>query len=300
MRGIARVTFARKAFRRRANPLYQRLSFSQKGRFHRYFAKAFTAEPSSVEPGRWPVEFAGRAVTLPLRRERMWLDWDNALSIAGHDIEVKLTYAKCLRSANPPELFVDIGANYGMHSLLFLVHGIDVITFEPNADCHADFRMICAQNGVTPRIEGVALGELSGEVELVYPENETWLGTVQPTAALKPEQNLRVQRVPQRTLDDYWPEFGRRRMLLKADTEGNELQVLRGGLQTLEKSRPLIIFESFQGGDRRQLYELLTEKRYAVALLPWDPDRPSAFLDLPGFLASASENFIAVPRASGP
>ncbi|CAA9891487.1 conserved hypothetical protein [Candidatus Methylobacter favarea] len=77
---------------------------------------------------------------MPLTSERFWLDWDTAVSITGHDIEIKQTYEALIGSSEPPELFIDIGANYGTHSLLFLVHQIKTITFEPNASCHDFFQ----------------------------------------------------------------------------------------------------------------------------------------------------------------
>jgi len=240
---------------------------------------------------------------MPLRSERMWLDWDNALSIVGHDVEIKRTYDSCLRSAEPPEVFLDIGANYGLHSVLFLAHGVEAITFEPNPSCHENFREICDRNGLTGRIEGVALGDQPGEVDLAYPERETWLGTIHPgrpgesNGAPDAGAGLHVQRVPLKTLDDYIGELGGQRVLMKVDTEGSEYGVLSGGTETLEKVRPLIIFESFADADadRRRMYELLEARGYRIASLPWRSELPSLVLDEAGFIASRAENFIATP-----
>ena len=40
------------------------------------------------------------------------------VSIVGHDIEVKETYAALIASDHRPTLFLDVGANYGLHSIL--------------------------------------------------------------------------------------------------------------------------------------------------------------------------------------
>lgn len=283
------------------NRRYRRWSPAGKRRFHRYFAKSFTSGASRIEPGAWPVEFAGRTISMPLRPDRMWLDWDNALSIVGHDIEVKQTYAASLRSANPPTVFVDVGANYGLHSILFLSHGVEAITFEPNPACHEDFRVICESNGLTGRIEGVALGGHQGEVQLIYPERETWLGTVSSGSRPEPEgeagssDGFHSQQVQQRTLDDYLGDLVDRRVLIKVDTEGSEHEVLAGAVRTLETVRPPIIFESLPDADRHALYGLLESCGYGVVPLPWDPGRPSSFLSERVFVASTAENFAAVP-----
>jgi FkbM family methyltransferase len=200
-------------------------------------------------------------------------------------------------------VFLDIGANYGLHSVLFLAHGVEAITFEPNPSCHEGFREICDRNGLTGRIEGVAIGDQPGEVDLVYPERETWLGTIhsgrpsESNGAPDVGDGLHVQRVPLKALDDYVGELDGRRVLMKIDTEGSEYGVLSGGSETLETVRPLIIFESFADADadRRRMHELLEARGYGIASLPWRSELPSPVLDEAAFIVSRAENFIATP-----
>ena len=304
LQAVGRVVLATASHRERLNRRYRGWSLDGQARFYHYFAKSFREGSADAEPGSWTVEFAGRTITVPLRPERMWLDWDHALSIVGQDVEIKRTYDACLRSAEPPEVFLDIGANYGLHSVLFLAHGVEAIAFEPNPSCHQDFREICDRNGLAGRIEGVALGDRPGEVDLVYPERETWLGTIHPgwfeeSIGAGDADEVRVQRVPRKTLDDYLGELGGRRVLMKVDTEGSEYEVLSGGAETLETLRPLTIFESFAdaGPDRRELHALLQARGYDIASLPWRPELPSPALDEAAFIANPAVNFIATPRA---
>lgn len=244
------------------------------------------------------MEFLGQQIQLPLRREWFWLDWDSAVSIVGHDIEVKESYASLISSPKPPELFVDIGANYGTHSLLFLVHKIDAITFEPNISCHEYFQEICALNGVEPRIEGVALGHCNSYVELWYPDGDTWLGSTDASVKrkLEVEHKLTIQRVEQKIVDDYLAEFGNRRILIKIDTEGNEYQILQGARNTLQRNRPMVIFESWRGEGRRKVFDLFISHDYRIAHLPWIQDKPVHLSDLTKFLDSPATNFMAVPE----
>jgi FkbM family methyltransferase len=282
------------------NRTYQRWSLTGKARFHRYFADAFRDHDRRVEPGEWPIEFVGKRVRMMLRKDRMWLDWDSALSIAGYDVHVKVTYAHCLGSDQPPEVFFDAGANYGLHSLLFLAHDVETVTFEPNPECHDDFRALCELNGLSPRLEAVALGDRPGDALLAYPERETWLGTTRPDHPPEPETltpgELRHVQVPRRTLDNYRELIAGRRGLVKIDTEGTEDEVLAGGSRMLEIDRPLVIFESLAGPDRPRLSSLLTEAGYGIGALPWDPGNPGPHLDEGAFLRSTDQNFIAVPR----
>lgn len=295
---LGRRAFSRKRFREWLNHRYRDWSFPAQRRFYRLFAKAFRDGSDKVAPGEWHVDFAGRTITLPLRAERMWLDWDNALSLLGHDTEVKQTYAAILRSASAPVMFVDIGANYGLHSLMFLVHGVKTLAFEPNPECHADFELLCAANRVATQLEGVALGAQPGEVELLYPERDTWLGVVRQEPPDAADPTLSVLRVRRAILDDYLDRFPSSSVLIKVDTEGSEHDVLSGGRRTLRTVRPLVIFESLRDDRRVRLYDLLTESDYAIANLPWDPRRPHEKLSAAAFTASRAENFIAIPLST--
>jgi FkbM family methyltransferase len=176
----------------------------------------------------WKIVFEGKTILMPLTPERFWLDWDSAVSIVGNDVEVKDTYAALIQSRDAPELFIDIGANYGTHSLLFLVHGIETLSFEPNRSCHDYFRRVCELNRVVPTLETVALGDRVDCVELSYPERDTWLGSTDAEVVkrLVAGQALVTQAVQQKMLDEYLEKIRNKRTLIKLDTEGNELTVL--------------------------------------------------------------------------
>jgi FkbM family methyltransferase len=229
--------------------------------------------------------------------ERMWLDWDCALSIVGHDVEVKQTYAAILTSKRRPNLFVDIGANYGTHSLLFLSHNIETLSFEPNPSCHSYLRETCRLNALTPRLEECALGATPGTVELWYPETDTWLGSTDKDAQhdLQQKYLTTVRTVPQKTLDDFLASFVGRNVLVKIDTEGAEYQVLLGASRTLKEIRPCVIFESLGSDDRTKLYGLFVSHSYSVAHLPLFPDEDPHLLGVEQFCESRSSNFVAIP-----
>ena len=147
-------------------------------RYHRRFTEIFE-QGAPLVAGEWTVDFLGRTLRLPLRPAHGGVDWASALAIIGHDIEVKTTYERLsLASAERPEIFLDVGANYGTHSILFASQGVRTISFEPNPECRDYQRIACEWNRLDIQWEPVAIGDHDGEVELVYPRGKTWLGSI--------------------------------------------------------------------------------------------------------------------------
>jgi hypothetical protein len=165
-RHFMRLVAAKTAPRSLLNQYYSLLDDEAKSRFHARYAKIFRNDGVSLAPGEWLIHFADQKIRLPLRPSWSWLDWDYAVSVLGHDIEVKKTYAALLKSNQRPALFLDVGANYGTHSVLFLSVGIPIIAFEPNQTCLSYFKTICELNGFAGRWERVAVGNGTGYVEL--------------------------------------------------------------------------------------------------------------------------------------
>jgi FkbM family methyltransferase len=289
---------AKRSTRDRLNRWYNRLDEDAKNRFHFRYAKIFRDHTVPIEQGEWAIPFLGRSIKLPLRPEVAWLDWDNAVSIIGHDLEIKQTYAALLQGQPRPTLFIDIGANYGMHSTLFLSAGIPVLAFEPNPACAACFQAVCALNGFSARREAVAIGNTVGTVELVYPERETWLGSVAKDVVteLRERGNISVQVTPMKRLDDYLGDIPDGNIVIKIDVEGLELDVLSGGEQVISKHKPVIIFESNDGRLRPGLLRAFNRLNYIVHALPWLPSRRAAALNPEAFVSSKSHNFIAINR----
>jgi FkbM family methyltransferase len=232
---------------------------------------------------------------LPLTHGTIFLYWAIALSILGHDIDVKRAYFRAITSpVDRPDLFIDIGANTGTHSILFLVHGIDTICFEPNASCRQTLAALCEANGVLPRIEPYCLGARHAAVNLAFPARETWLGSVKPNVieGLQTREDLIVHSVEQRMLDDYLPELSAyQKLLIKIDVEGAESDVLRGAAKLIEKFQPTLILEA--NGDRGELFTVMQDHLgYALMALP--DRRP---LNREEFLSAPAPNFMAKPRS---
>jgi FkbM family methyltransferase len=300
-RGIVR-SFASKAGPRKIlNRYYDLLSDEEKARFHERYSKLYRENGNRLATGEWHVRFLDKRIQLPLRSSWSWLDWDSALSIIGHDNEVKQTYAALIASDERPGIFLDVGANYGTHSVLFLAAGIPVIAFEPNLSCYPHFKTICELNGLSGWWEQVAIGDKVGQIELAYPEKDTWLGSVHlDRARLQNSGKVVTQQVSLRTLDYYLHDIPQDKILIKIDVEGYEREVIRGASRLFKDRKPKLIFENYNTSTRTDLFELLQESGHHIHELPYRPDEPSPSLRINEFLASKMTNFIAVvPRIHG-
>ncbi|MEI6320648.1 MAG: FkbM family methyltransferase [Pseudomonadota bacterium] len=284
--------------RKALNAVYLSLNTKLKTQFHSIFAKIFRDGHYRVEQGLWRVKFRAKDILLPLGSEQIWLEWDVAVSIVGHDTEVKEAYRSLLDSADRPDVFIDVGTNYGTHSLLFLVHGIEAISFEPNSSCHAYFQRLCRVNGVEPNLQHVALGESEGELDLSYPLRDTWLGStdVKVKNRLADKGELVSERVEQRKLDSYLPQLIGKRALIKIDTEGNEISVLLGAKEVLQRVKPKVIFESWDASGRAALFDFFDLREYEIHSLWVKPDPSKQALAAESFMQSSAQNFIAIPR----
>lgn len=241
--------------------------------------------------GRWTVDFAGRHIVLPL--SHAFSDaWLAAIGFHGYDSEVHALYEALVLSPRPPRVVFDVGASYGLHALRFLVHGARVVAFEPNPECHRWFRALCAANGVACELEPVAVGDRPDRAVLAFPEGRTYLGTVVPDVrGAWRGAAVRTLTVPQVALDAVVAKLGVVPDLVKIDTEGAELAVLRGAVDILRIAQPTVVFEAWHDVEvRRQLWAILDGHGYAIA--PVDGSVPRR-LTQAGFAGAQATNFVA-------
>lgn len=158
-------------------------------------------------------------------------------------------------------LAVDAGANVGNHTLwLAAVCGLDVIAVEP-----IDFERLEANvelNGLEQHVDvwRCALGDR------VCTAGDAGKGRVRGDG-----------EIPVRRLDDKIP-FDRHVALLKVDVEGMEAEVLRGGLETIKRCRPVIYAEAWDAAAHARVAEILEPLEYehvntfgATPLEEWEP-----------------------------
>ena len=266
--------------------------------YHRS-AKIFRGHDGRFKTGVWDIDVPPFRLRMPLRPEQAWLDWDTALSALGHDAEIKDFYASILTSDLRPDLFCDIGANYGVHTFLMRSAGVPALAFEPNPACAEYFHRLEQLNGFDDvRREPIALGDFTGTARLTFPETETWLGTIHMADDLvPPEVSGATIETPVKRLDDLAIEA--ERCLVKIDAEGSELRVIRGGRRFLADCSAFVVFESNRAEDRAELFDEFTRLGFSIEGLPMPDIQRSQSLARDAFLAAPGVNFVARNLASG-
>jgi FkbM family methyltransferase len=151
----------------------------------------------------------------------------------------------------PDSVVIDVGANFGTMTLQFarLCPQGRVFSFEPTHYALARLRRNLALNpDLASRVEVinsfvtkrsgnnpslVAYSSWRVDGQRVGNEHPVHLGTPRST-----------EGVPGISLDDFCARRNLRRLdLIKIDTDGHELEVLRGAAGTIERHRPIVLFE---------------------------------------------------------
>lgn len=161
------------------------------------------------------------------------------------DVPVQLAIREALR---PGDVFVDVGANIGVLTLLG-ARGVGVrgtvIALEPNPDVFPRLEAHVRDNGLTQvRLRRSALGDAAGVRTLsVPPTGNTGAGTL---GVLPPRHGGRVlasYKVEVEVGDEALGDAPDAPMLIKIDVEGHEPNVLRGLTRTIEARRPAVVIE---------------------------------------------------------
>lgn len=169
----------------------------------------------------------------------------------------------------PDDLFVDIGAHWGIMSLSAATRypgRVEVLAVEPHPLNVNQLMQSVAINGLGQTIEIVAAaaGDRATTARLAF--NST-MGHSLLESPIRSAAALHL-RVPVMTVDQLIaerPDLAGRRIVMKIDVEGFEAQVLAGARQTLESGRvALLVWE--RGNDYREP-ERREEVEQAIAWL---------------------------------
>jgi FkbM family methyltransferase len=131
-----------------------------------------------------------------------------------------------LHLLRPHELFVDVGANVGVYTILAAAAaGADVVCFEPQDAAFAALQKNIRLNKVGPRVRALKAAAAAADGSLWLSEPR---GPETRVARAGDERHAEVQAV---TL--VGALGGRAPRLIKVDVEGFEIEVLRGAGRTL-------------------------------------------------------------------
>lgn len=180
--------------------------------------------------------------------------------------------------ANPGELFLDVGANLGLHSLGVANDiGCPVAAFEPGtktADCLA--RSIEANElSSLVRVFRVALASQSGTATFVEPPAHVGQSSLEsptdPGHRDGERFEVQVEQLDRfAAFNDYLDETGMKVGLVKMDIEGAEEEALKGMFEMLKSHRPAIIIEIYDGNltgfdsSRESIFRLLESLGYEL------------------------------------
>ena len=124
---------------------------------------------------------------------------------------------------------VDVGANVGLWTVPLSQKFNKVISFEPMAQVYEC--LLENTKGVDNVIlNNFALGSEQKNVDMTYDPNNTGNSFINGK-----EGSIKVKRID----DSFMPPFD----LIKIDCERHELEVLKGGINTLKKYKPIVIVE---------------------------------------------------------
>ncbi|MEI6817514.1 MAG: FkbM family methyltransferase [Bacteroidota bacterium] len=152
------------------------------------------------------------------------------------------------QSIKPGHTVLDIGAHKGGY--LYFINKLvgdsgTVVAFEPQSSLYAYLKTLKPMfewNRTT--IEQLALSDTKGKVTLFIPANKH--DSSSPGATLVPHaerKDFHTEEVGTETLDNYCKSHQLKPDFLKIDVEGNELNIFKGGMDTLTKYKPKIIVE---------------------------------------------------------
>ena len=135
----------------------------------------------------------------------------------------------------------DVGANIGVFTVLQACRGANVYSFEPNPDSYGRLSKNVAMNHLTDRVHlfASALGDKPGTGTMQVSRGGTTGGVVIPATEGGVVQGPSVSIA---TLDQVVTTLAVSRIdLLKIDTEGSEVAVLRGAERTLRVVLRIIV-----------------------------------------------------------
>lgn len=187
--------------------------------------------------------------------------------------EVACLY-ELMRDREPSSaVMIDVGGHFGESLRNFALDGWNVHTFEPDASNRA---VIEQKYGSLPnlRIEARGVSDVKQACAAFYRSSvSTGISSLSPFH----ETHIKAGTVELTTLSDYFVERGISRVdLLKVDTEGYDLFVLRG--LPWQEIIPKIIICEFEdrktrplGYNHQTLGNFLIDKGYQVLLSEWHP-----------------------------
>jgi FkbM family methyltransferase len=200
-------------------------------------------------------------VLIPIgNRSRLWASLDNGPSVLAAYAR-QPDYAEWnvwRRHLRPGDLFVDVGANVGIYTILAAEHGATVVSIEP----HPSF--------VERLLRNLEVNSIQAEVHQIALDEEP--GTVRFDADADARNHIQDSGMMEVRADTLDRVLGDRQVRgLKVDVEGAERRVLEGAVDALAHGRIALAQLEWNetarvnfGEDRQRVADLLGEYGYSI------------------------------------
>ncbi len=187
-----------------------------------------------------------------------------------YEPHVQLVISKFLKAG---DICIDIGANIGVHSILMskIVGEMGhVFCYEASPSNHAYLKNNLSINSCeNVSSEQVGLWDEAIELEFSYVEEVAGCSFFSTSGVREGEKQL----VACQTLDSLIPvnPCNQKISLIKVDTEGSEIHVIRGAFATIQRNHPIIVLEinpetmkRFFSSGVQELYQVILTLGYVV------------------------------------
>jgi len=176
--------------------------------------------------------------------------------LASYEPLTQATLLGLVEVAADPCTFLDVGAHMGLYSAMVktvYAEDVRVLAFEPTPRTADLARRLAQVNGLDYEVVELALSSAPGEATLYISEKAETSNSLQEGF----RESTRQVSVTVSTLDDYCLEQRVVPSVMKIDVETFEPHVLRGGVLTLGRHRPRIVFEMLPRSDRQMTDSVL-------------------------------------------
>lgn len=191
-------------------------------------------------------------------------------------------------------ILLDIGANIGVMSYYFsrFKPNAKIVSFEPIISNYQNLEKIIKRYNISNiQVEKCALGDEAGELEMVMPiVSSVKLHGLSHVLhkSIKDYNEGEIFTVPVKQLDsiEILNDTNQRVSAIKIDVENFEYFVLKGGKTIINRDKPIIYAELWEGDNRKSTFELLNSLGYRTKIVEKE--------ELVDFTNQNKQNFIFI------
>lgn len=199
-------------------------------------------------------------------------------------------------------VFIDVGANTGLFSLIALAYGVrHVLAIEPVPSIYSALEKNLDLNASKDKFttRQIAISDKAGRMDFHVPYEFTF--PLSGSLHAQGFRGLAGRRFPidVRPLDDIFASLGDvtkapLKIVVKIDVEGFEFDVMKGMAELIKKHRPVLIFECFTDAPYHEIDAFLHAKGYRLYHIGESGMEKLDALD-PASVPSSQRNYMALP-----